>query len=118
MSTAAKSAASRKGSGARAAKAAQTNGKPQTSFTFRGVEMPIPEIPDSIAFDLADIQIRGEEEDGQGALIAVHRLLESIFGRDELRKVRPTIKGVEDAWQNELLSQALDAAKELDAGEA
>ena len=88
------------------------------TFKFRGVALETPKkLPDSISFDLGDIQLRAQEDDSAGALAAMQGLLEDIIGREELRKVRPAIKGLADPWQKDLLEAVL-ALEGLGLGEA
>lgn len=74
-------------------------------------------VPDTIGFDLGDIQLRAEQGDEVSALAGVQGLLEEMLGREELRKVRPTVKGIGDPWQKDLLEKVL-GLDGLDLGEA
>lgn len=79
-------------------------------FTFRGVTLKGPkELPGTLDFDLGDISVRADEGNDQEALAGMHRLLESLLGREQLLAVREKIKGAEDPWQEELLGAALKA---------
>lgn len=104
MSTSKKSAPARKGGGAKTLK-------------FRGVELKVPaKIPGTFGYDFGEVQRLGME--GDPAVVgAVQQLLVSVFGEDELKKVRPKVKGINDPWQIELLT-ALVGVDGLDWGEA
>lgn len=108
-------AASRKGAAARAEKA---KGKKQVEFEFRGQKLSGPaDLPGTFDFDLGDLQIRAEAGEDTAWLIGVHRLVESVIGRDQMLKVRTTIKNPSDPWQRDLL-EALLGAYGSNAGEA
>lgn len=79
-------------------------------INFRGVKLEgPPDLPGTLDFDLGDISVRAEEGHDQEALTGMHRLLESLLGRDQLLKIRQKIKGPEDPWQEELLGDTLKA---------
>lgn len=110
MSAQTKRAATRKGGGSSSSNGAKT-------FKFRGVALTLPkEIPGTLGFDIGDIQLRAEEGDVDYVIAHTQRLLEDLITRDELIKVRPTVKGVDDAWQTDLLTTVLKAVG--DAGES
>lgn len=101
-----------------AARAEKAKKKQPVKFEFRGVELIGPaELPGTIGFDLGDIQVRALEESGAGTIGVLQRLIEGILGRAELLKVRATIKGLGDPWQEDLLSAILEAYG-AEAGEA
>lgn len=106
--------ASKRGAGAKGTGASRAS----KAFTFRGVKLPaVAKLPDTLIFDLNDIQLRFESDQGGQALLTIQRMLEELLGRDELQKVRPTIKGPEDSWQFDLL-KAILAPHGVELGEA
>lgn len=72
-------------------------------------------MPGTLDFDLGDITIRAEAGNDQEALAGMHRLLESLLGREQMLSVRAKIKGPEDPWQEKLL-EALFRAYGVDSG--
>lgn len=68
-----------------AAARVETNGGTQArSFQWRDLEIALPaQLPATIAFDVADLQANEDN-----ALTPMFQLLEGLFGRDQLQKVR------------------------------
>lgn len=108
MSNTPKRAAGRKAGGSRAAK----------TFQFRGATLKRPtKLPDTIGFDIAQVQLRARQGETDEAVTTIHQILEEVLGSEELQKVRPTIKGLLDPWQRELLEKVI-SLDGLSLGEA
>lgn len=89
------------------------------TFSFRGIKLPAPtKVPDTLAFDLGDIQLRAEEGDMSVVLGRIQGILEEMLGREELVKVRGVVKGLDDPWQKELLEKVIELAGGDESGKS
>lgn len=97
----AKSAATRKGGGARAAKA-ERNGKRQ--IDFQGLKLTIPpKLPASFAYRFA--KITGLEERGENATGETYNLLVKVIGEEQFEAVMEHVdsNGAEDSGPIDLI---------------
>lgn len=104
MSAQTKRAATRKGGGSSSSK---TGHKKQVDF--RGITLVFEEVPGNAGKTFGKVMSRMRRGDGLEGTALAYDLLEGIFGEEELDKIDPVLKGMNDPWQIELLNAALEA---------